>query len=144
MFEPSHRRYLETARIGRLATADSDGRPHAIPVCFTLYEDRVVSPIDEKPKENTPSSLERLRNIDANPYVVLVVDHYCEDWSQLGWLLIRGQASRLEPGQDRHSGAIAALRSKYEQYADHALEERPIIHITPGSVQTWGTLERPA
>lgn len=143
MFKPTQRVYLEAARVGRLATADGEGRPHAIPVCFALHEDRIVTPIDEKPKENTPSSLQRLKNIDANPYVVLLVDHYCEDWAQLGWLLIRGQASRLGPAEDSHSSAVAALRSKYEQYADHALEERPMIQITPGSIQTWGTLERP-
>ena len=143
MFNSTQRTYLETARVGRLATADGDGRPHAVPVCFALCEERIVSPIDEKPKDNAPSSVQRIRNIEGNPYVALVVDHYSEEWSQLGWLLLRGQASGLDPGHDDHPTAVATLRGKYEQYADHALEDRPIVQIAPGSVQTWGTLERP-
>jgi hypothetical protein len=38
---------------------------------------------------------------------------------------------------------VAALRAKYDQYATHALDDRPIIHVNPGSVRSWGTLERP-
>ncbi|MFC6939717.1 pyridoxamine 5'-phosphate oxidase family protein [Salinirubellus sp. GCM10025818] len=50
MFDPRERAYLETARVARLATADAEGRPHAVPVCFAFAGDRIVTPIDEKPK----------------------------------------------------------------------------------------------
>lgn len=125
-----------------MATADDEGRPHAVPVCFALVDDTIATPIDEKPKDAPPEALRRIRDIDENPRVALVLDHYTEDWSRLGWVQIRGTAVRLSPGDPKHSSAVAALREKYEQYAEHALEERPIIGVTAGSVRSWGELER--
>jgi PPOX class probable F420-dependent enzyme len=143
MYSGPERRYLEAAPLGRLATADAEGRPHAVPVCFALLGDDLVTPIDEKPKSAPPGELRRSRDVRANPRVALVVDHYCEDWSALGWLQVRGTAGHLEPGEPDHDRAVAALRAKYDQYADHALEERPVIRVRPGSVLSWGSLERP-
>lgn len=143
MFDQLEREYVASARVGRLATADGDGRPHAVPVCFALREGRIVTPIDEKPKEAPPGALRRLRDIAKNPRVALVVDHYTEDWADLGWVQVRGTATRLDPGAAGHARGIAVLREKYDQYADHDLEERPVIEINPGSVRSWGRLSRP-
>jgi PPOX class probable F420-dependent enzyme len=142
-FGDRERRYVERARVGRLATADGDGRPHAVPVCFAFAAGDLVTPIDEKPKDAPPGALRRLRDIEANPYVALIVDHYAEAWSRLGWVQIRGRATRLDPGADGHAAAVGALRAKYDQYADHALEERAIVRISVGSVRSWGRLDRP-
>ncbi|WP_267641265.1 TIGR03668 family PPOX class F420-dependent oxidoreductase [Haloarchaeobius amylolyticus] len=143
MFQEAERRYLETARVGRLATADARGRPSAIPVCFALVDGTVVTPIDEKPQRVAPGALRRSRDISENPYVTLVVDHYTEDWGRLGWVQVRGTASHCAPDDDSHSAGVVALREKYEQYTEHALENRPLIRISPGSVRSWGDLERP-
>jgi PPOX class probable F420-dependent enzyme len=143
LIDPQERRYLEGARVGRLATADADGRPHAVPVCFALVGDAVVTPIDEKPKAGDPSSLRRVRDVRENPAVALVVDHYSDDWSRLGWVQIRGTASLLSPDHADHSPAVAALRERYDQYVDHALEDRPVVRIDVGSVVSWGDLARP-
>jgi PPOX class probable F420-dependent enzyme len=143
MFDARERRYLETARVGRLATADADGRPHAVPVCFAFAGDALVTPIDEKPKSVSPTELRRSRDVAVNPRVALVVDHYVEDWSRLGWVQVRGTATHLDPGEPGHSTGVRSLREKYDQYTDHALEERPAIRIAPGSVRSWGVLERP-
>lgn len=144
MFTTAERRYLETARVGRLATADADGRPHAVPVCFALVEDDLMSAIDEKPQSEDSSELRRSRDVRENPRVALVVDHYVEDWSRLGWLQVRGTATHLGPDESGHGSAVAALREKYDQYADHALDERPVVRISPGSAVSWGRLDRPA
>ena len=143
MFDDRQRRYLETARIGRLATADADGRPSVVPICFALVGDDLVSPIDEKPQDAPPDGLRRSRDIAENPRVALVVDHYTEEWSRLGWLRVLGTATQLKPGESGHAAAVSALRDEYDQYVEHALEERPIVRIEPGSVRSWGTLRRP-
>lgn len=142
MFDPAERRYLERARVGRLATADDAGRPNVVPVCFALVGDEVATPIDEKPKAGGPDSLRRSRDIEDNPAVALVVDHYTETWADLGWVQIRGTGTVLSPDESGHVEAVAALREKYDQYEDHALEDRPVIRIAPGSVLSWGTLSR--
>lgn len=140
MFEMRERDYLEAARVARLATADGQGRPHAVPVCFTLLGDRIVTPIDEKPKDAPPGALRRVRDIAGNPRVALVVDHYTESWSELGWVQVRGTAVRIDPDEAGHASAVGGLRGKYEQYADHDLGERPVIEIDPGSIRSWGRL----
>lgn len=143
MFQDRERRYVESARIGRLATADTEGHPHVVPVCFAFAEGHVVTPIDEKPQRVSPDALRRSRDIEENPRVALVVDHYTEEWSRLGWVQVRGTATRCSPDEEYHPLAVRALRQKYDQYADHDLEARPLIRIAPGSVRSWGRLERP-
>lgn len=144
MFRDRERRYVETARVGRLATADVEGRPHVVPVCFALVDDQVVTPIDEKPQRVSPDELRRSRDIAGNPRVALLVDHYVDDWSRLGWVQVRGTAARCAPGEGPHAPGVAALREKYDQYATHDLDGRPLIRIVPGSVRSWGRLDHPS
>lgn len=143
MFSAAERAYVAEARIARLATADTAGRPSVIPICYAFVGDRRLgSAIDEKPQRAEPAELRRVRDITENPHVALVVDHYREDWDRLGWVQIKGSASLIEPGDDHHATAVAALRGKYDQYADHDLAARPIILIDPGTVRSWGSLGR--
>lgn len=143
MLEDLERHYVERAPIGRLATADAEGQPHVVPVCFAVVGDDLVTPIDEKPKRVGPEALRRSRDIDENPHVALLVDHYTPDWARLGWVQIRGTATRCSPSEPIHPAAVAALRRKYDQYASHDLDARPIIRISPTAVRSWGRLERP-
>lgn len=133
------RAYVERARSARLATADERGRPQVVPICFALVRESVVSAVDEKPAA-TDGDLRRVRDIESNPFVSLVVDHYTEDWDAVGWVQLRGRATVVEPGGDGHALAVARLREKYEQYETHALEERPVIRIEPGHAVSWGDL----
>lgn len=144
MFEDRERRYVERARVGRLATADADGRPNAVPVCFAIVDEHLVTPIDEKPQHVGPDDLRRMRDISENPRVALVVDHYTEDWARLGWVQVRGTATRCSPAEDPHAPGVSALETKYDQYADHELDARPLIRIAPGSVRSWGRLDTAA
>ena len=137
---PEECRFLTHSRVGRLATIDERGRPHAVPICFAVIEETLVSPLDEKAKTVGPQALRRVRNIEANPHVAVIVDHYDEDWSRLCWVQLRGRASLLETDAEVHSAAVDGLRAKYDQYADHALEKRPAIRIEPAVVSSWGDL----
>jgi len=141
--ENAERQYLERAPLGRLATADAEGRPHVVPICFALDGDEIVTPIDEKPQEVSPQELRRSRDIEENPRVALVVDHYADNWSRLGWIQLRGTAAIRTPDQPSHASAVGSLRTKYHQYESHGLEERPIIRIVPRTVRSWGTLSHP-
>src|SRR5262245_35442550 len=99
------RAFIDSQRVGRLATVDQQGQPHAVPVCFALEGDRVYSAIDEKPKR-AGARLQRLRNIETNPNVVLLLDVYEDaDWSRLRFVQLRGRARIIEPGQE-HMRAI--------------------------------------
>lgn len=151
--------FLGVARRAVLATMDPAGRPRLVPVCFVALgghpddpRPTLYTPIDEKPKGVAdPHRLARVRDILERPEVGLIVDRWDEDWSLLAWLRLDGLAQLLEPAGetgdntngrtggagDERAVAIAALRAKYPQYADHDLESRPLIRITVTRASSW-------
>ena len=133
------KRFIRSARVARLATADEDGRPRVIPICFVFDGKEIYSPIDEKPKKIPPLLLKRIKNIRANPSVSVVVDRYDDDWRKLAYVLIVGRARVLTKGP-KHKRAVLLLRRKYPQYRRMAIHARPMIHIQPARVTSWGKL----
>jgi PPOX class probable F420-dependent enzyme len=102
------------ARVARLATADSSGRPHLVPIVFAVEGDRVYSAVDAKPKRTT--ALRRLANVRQNPVVALLVDHYDEaDWDALWWVRADGRGRLLEPEESEAQRAIVLLGDRYPQ-----------------------------
>ena len=138
MLTEVEREFLDGQRVARLATADSGGIPHVIPICFVAEGDSVYFTIDEKPKTGAP--LKRLSNIRANPRVALVVDHYEEDWSRLGWLMLQGRAEILDGGSE-HDRAQANLRARYRQLAAMRIEGLPVVAIRVERASSWGRLQ---
>jgi len=151
MLTDRERAFLAQARRAVIATIRPDGEPRLVPVCFVLApgpDDMgrpiLYSPIDEKPKASTdPHRLGRVQDLLVLPAVTLLMDRWSEDWARLAWIRLSGRGVLLEPERrerEEHAAAIAALRSKYRQYATHDLEHRPIIRIAIDRVQRWGNL----
>lgn len=136
---PEERRFVATARVARMATVDAEGMPTVLPICFWLDGERLYQVMDEKPKRVGGGALKRVRNLRVNPAMAVVVDHWDEDWSRLGWVLLRGRGELLEGGAE-HARALAALREKYAAYRKMALEEQLLIRMTVQSVRSWGAL----
>ncbi|TWT11431.1 TIGR03668 family PPOX class F420-dependent oxidoreductase [Reyranella sp. CPCC 100927] len=139
MLSATDRQFVETRRVARLATADRNGAPHVVPVCFALADDTLYITIDQKPKRDAGQPLKRLRNIADNPEVAVVVDHYDEDWTQLGWVMLRGRAEILADGAE-HDQAQALLRTRYRQLAAMHIESLPVIAVRIARVTRWGNL----
>jgi PPOX class probable F420-dependent enzyme len=136
------REKLEKARVARLATLDKRCEPHIVPICFAYDGNVFYTAIDHKPKRVTPERLARMRNIAANTSVALLIDEYKEDWTQLWYILIRGQAKviPLRGGKER-ARAMRKLRAKYPQYSEEVLpNDAPIIRITPERTTFWGKI----
>lgn len=135
--QEAHRRLFE-ARVAKLATADADGRPHIVPICFALDGDRLYSAVDHKPK--TSPRLRRLDNLRANPAASVLVDHYDEDWDRLWWVRADGTARILDPDDNRtreeRSRAITLLADKYDQYVGSA-PRGSVICLTLRSWRSW-------
>lgn len=125
------RAFLADARVGRLATASAGAEPHVIPVCFVLDGETIWIVIDEKPKSGR--RLKRLRNIDETGQAALVVDHYDEDWTQLAWVLVRGQATIQTVPPD----ILVMLREKYPQYQSMHLEGADAIRVEIDRWSSW-------
>lgn len=128
--ESTARRRFDAARVARLATADGEGRPHLVPVTFAVRDDTIVIAVDNKPK--TTQRLKRLRNIQANPAVSLLVDHYDDDWTALWWVRVDGTAEVLDVPADR-AEPVRWLAEKYPQYRDDP-PTGPVIRV---QVTTW-------
>ncbi len=102
-----------SAPIARLATVTPDGTPHLVPIVFAVVDGGIISPIDHKPK--TTSALQRIENIEDDPRVSILVDHYDDDWTALWWYRLDGRATVVNL---LSSADTAALVSKYEPYRD--------------------------
>jgi PPOX class probable F420-dependent enzyme len=134
------RNYIADHRVARLATAEAGGRPSVIPICYVFDGSKIYSPIDRKPKSVSASRLKRVRNIEENGRVCLVIDDYSDDWNELAWVQISGTAEVVEPdddGQAEHKRAVEMLREKYPQYRSMDIDRTPMIKITPTHVKAW-------
>ena len=134
---PRQAQLLAEARVGHLATASDTGAPHVIPVCFATHGRIIYSVLDQKPKRAALTRLRRIKNIQANPQVTLLVDHYEENWSRLWYILVAGRAELLMEGGERVA-AITVLREKYQQYRAMDIDLNPVIKITQSRVVSWG------
>ena len=138
MLNPGEARHrFEYARAAYLATlSPADGpsaapRPHIVPVTFALSGDELVTIIDHKPK--TTDNLQRLRNIDAEPQVSLLIDYYNEDWHRLWWARADGIAVVMPPTAPDYSRLRSFLVEKYPQYQ----AELPSGQLIRVAVHRW-------
>jgi PPOX class probable F420-dependent enzyme len=116
-----------------MATVTEAGRPHIVPVTFAVDGNYIYTAVDAKPKnESAARGLQRLRNIEAEPRVALLADHYADDWTSLWWARADGRASIVTELQ-RTARPIALLTARYPQYRDVALPG-PVIAIR---VERW-------
>ncbi|MBO0783955.1 MAG: TIGR03668 family PPOX class F420-dependent oxidoreductase [Ktedonobacteraceae bacterium] len=131
-------RFVLRMRVARLATADENGSPHLVPVCYAFDGTYFYTPLDEKPKRVAGAQLRRVRNIEARHEASMLIDQYDDDWSRLGYVLVHGRAELIEPEDQRHTLALRLLRERYVQYRTMALEEHQVIMLIPDHVVSWG------
>ena len=124
---------LAAADVARLATVGADGRPHLVPICFVVDGNTFYFAVDAKPKRT--ADLKRLRNIEANPAVAVLVDHYEDDWTKLWWVRADGSA-RILADQAQSARAIDLLQRRYSQYRV-ARPQGPVVAISIEHVSGW-------
>ena len=116
---------------GVMSTIDADGSIHSVPVVFAAVEEEIVSPIDHKPKSGVV--MRRVRNLERDAHVTLLIDHYDDDWTRLAWLMIRGTAS---VDADPPENLMRALNARYEQYAPDERHDA-LVRIRPEKLIWW-------
>ncbi|MFY9964886.1 MAG: pyridoxamine 5'-phosphate oxidase family protein [Nitrososphaeraceae archaeon] len=124
------------ARVARLATIDfEEVKPHIVPVVFVFDGNSYYIPIDEKPKrDDDPEQLRRVRNIQKNPNVALLIDEYKEDWSKLVFIMIQGKGSLIgkSTGQEdvkkvRKTEVVSKQQHHQRQHIRNSSKSRYII-----------------
>jgi len=124
------------APVAMLATSGADAVPHLVPVVFAVPDNRsdiLYTAVDAKPK--TTLRLRRLVNIEHNPAVSLLVDHYDDDWSKLWWVRADGIATIHHSGLEMATG-YALLRAKYPQYQRVELDG-PVVTVEIRRWSSW-------
>jgi PPOX class probable F420-dependent enzyme len=137
--DPQVTNLIECARVARLATVDTNSKPHLVPVVFVFDGERFVIPIDKKRKTVPPEKLKRVMNIKQNPNVILLIDEYDEDWTKLVYVMIQGKAfvlNRLEEGNSWLQQVYEKMIVKYPQYQDIGLEDTCIM-LKPEKAISW-------
>jgi len=130
--------FISEGRVGRLGTADAGGQPLVVPICYAFDGEALFSAIDAKPKTRSGEELRRIRNIRENAKVSVVIDQYDEDWSQLRYVIIQGQAQLLTDGGDFSRG-VDLLLAKYPQYRAMGLDRQGglMIKVKAAKVTQW-------
>jgi len=137
--------YLRNARVARLGTIDDKGLVHLVPIVFAILTERIYFVVDEKAKVS--KNLKRLKNIEDNPNVTLLVDIYSENWKKLSYLMLNCGAEILRLGKNNSERRLAAsrLKEKYAQYAGGQYfpvntEEAVFVRLTPIQERYWQNL----
>jgi pyridoxamine 5'-phosphate oxidase family protein len=109
--------YLDSQRLGRLATVGTDGMPHVVPVAFRYNPD--TDSIDIGGHDF--AKRKKFRDVERTGVAALVVDDVLPPWQPRA-VEVRGQAITLETGG----------KAIMERFDD------PIIRITPRRIVSWG------
>lgn len=124
--------FIQWERICRVATADSAGALHAVPVCHVLLDGKIYFA--------TGAEAKKLRNLEANPRIALAFDLYSDAWENLKGVTVQGRARLIRKGP-RFRKIRGALYRKYPQYPrEAALEETDsaIVEVEPLRIFSWG------
>ena len=122
--------------MARLATADTGGRPHVVPIVFACEGDRVWTAVDHKPKRTR--ALQRLENARSNPRVSLLADHYEEDWSALWWVRADGMARVIDVADAPRGMELLA-----ERYPVYRLQPPagPVVEVAVARWTGWSAAD---
>jgi PPOX class probable F420-dependent enzyme len=136
---------IDKARIARLATVDSECKPHLVPVVFAFDGEYYYIPIDAKTKQepSKPEKLKRVKNIQTNPNIALLIDEYNEDWTKLYFVMIQGRALLISNKKGVQQNELLLiekahklLSEKYHHYQKIGIGEY-VIMIYQQKIITW-------
>lgn len=125
------RALLDNERRAVMSTVESDGAAHSVPVVFAVVGAEIVSPIDHKPKSG--KIMRRVRNIERDDRVTLLIDHWTEEWTHLAWLMVRGSAHVDDAYPD---DLLHGLNDRYEQYERDERHDA-LVRIRPRRLLWW-------
>ena len=121
------KRYLDRARVCRVASADARGTPHVGPLCHAFDAARRTAYIATEGRT--------ARNLRKRPFATLECDDHFENWSRLRGLVaqVRARIVRRGPELDR---AVRLLKKKYKQYRDYDFDGAIALRIERAT--SWG------
>ena len=94
-FTPAEIAYLQSQRLGRLATSGPDGQPHVVPLAFRYNVETDTIDVGG----HGFAQRKKYRDVQANPRVAIVIDDLASTnpWRPRG-IEVRGEAEVLATG----------------------------------------------
>ncbi|MDW7985717.1 MAG: pyridoxamine 5'-phosphate oxidase family protein [Nitrososphaerota archaeon] len=137
-FKDYEARFINKARVMRFSSISKEGYPHVVPLCH-VYDNGYLYAV-------TDYGTKKLRNIEHNNKVAVIVDEYGEPWGKNKGIMIQGRAEILERGEEFRRVAQLLTRKfpYYEREPYGPIEEgdAPIIKIIPEKAVSWGLKPR--
>ncbi len=129
---------LDAMPVARLALRDMDDHPELLPIVFARAAGALWMPIDGK-RKRSGAGLGRLARLERSPQVMLLLDHYTEDWSALWWIRLRCEARIVVDKHPDWDAAVEALADKYPQYDEIPMfrDEPILVRYTWTGVSWW-------
>ena len=127
---------IKGTKVARLATVDQKSHPYVVPIVFVFHENSFFIPLDEKKKTVNSKNLKRVKNIEKNPNVTLLIDRYQNNWKKLFFLMIHGKATVINGNSKLMDKIHKLLISKYPQYKKIGIGNS-CIKIEPTKVRFW-------
>jgi nitroimidazol reductase NimA-like FMN-containing flavoprotein (pyridoxamine 5'-phosphate oxidase superfamily) len=119
--------YLDSAKTATLATASTDGAPHAS--TFMYVNDGLVLYIWARPDSTTAA------HIRDNPRVSFAIDEYVEDWNKAKGIQGDGQCAAVTGG-DEVAKAVGLFADKFPSPSSGASTTSiAFFKITPRALQ---------
>lgn len=127
-------RFIEAARVCRIATVRGGGEPHVIPVCPVFDGDSTLY-VDIGRRSATAEGFR------SSGRVTVLIDEYDEDWSELKAVLLRCRATEAA-GEEREQ-AWEMIRAKFPQYKTVDWQPRLTLALHVQDWRQWGITEAP-
>jgi nitroimidazol reductase NimA-like FMN-containing flavoprotein (pyridoxamine 5'-phosphate oxidase superfamily) len=121
------KRYLERARICRVASVDPRGVTHVAPLCHAF--DAATRTAYVATSGVTAANLKRRRR------AALECDDYFEDWDRLSGIVAHARARFVRGGAELER-AVRLLKRKFKQYRDTDIDE--VIALRIEAAASWG------
>lgn len=126
------RAFIAAAHVCRMATVDSSGEPHVVPLCPAFDGERTLY-------VDVGHSSANARNVAANPTVEVVVDEYDDNWALLKGVLLHCQAEVA--AKEEQDAAWELMKKQYPQHKEFDWEPRLTLALRIRSWTSWGVEE---
>jgi pyridoxamine 5'-phosphate oxidase family protein len=124
VFTPEEIEYLRENKLGRLATADAECQPHAIPVTYLFNEDEDTIDVGGL----NFGAGKKWRDVEQNPRVAFLVDDVIGPPRRARAVEVRGSAELHETGGE-------TINPRFPNFAPE------FIRIRPTRIVSWGLAE---
>jgi len=121
------KRFLQRARVSRIASVDRRGATHVAPLCHAFDPTRRTAYV-------ATDGL-TAKNLRARRRAAIECDDYYEDWDRLRGLVAHARAKFIRGGAEL-ARARRLLKAKFEQYRDTENESVIALHVE--SATSWG------